>query len=113
MSSVANSARRHIADDVERMNSPGRIFRMFAGVAATAVALGFAIAFGVIFSRRPSANAGAPVAPLGELLDPGCDALVPIRAAAFAQALRDGLLVDAETRDRAMAVVPDGSTRCG
>ncbi|GIX38480.1 MAG: DUF2063 domain-containing protein [Silanimonas sp.] len=46
---------------------------------------------------------------LGELLDPGCDSLAPTRAAAFAQSLRDGLLVDAEARDRAMAVVPDAA----
>lgn len=46
---------------------------------------------------------------LGELLDPDCDALAPIRAAAFAQALRDGLLVDAEALDRAMAIVPDAA----
>jgi hypothetical protein len=46
---------------------------------------------------------------LGELLNAGSQDLAQDRAAAFAQALRDGLLVDAGARDRAMAVVPDAT----
>jgi hypothetical protein len=44
---------------------------------------------------------------LGALLDADSETPASIRAAAFAQALRDGLLVDAEALDRAMAGLPD------
>jgi hypothetical protein len=46
---------------------------------------------------------------LGDLLETSTDALAQARATAFGQALRDGLLVDAETLDRAMAVVADAA----
>lgn len=46
-------------------------------------------------------------ATLGELLDAGAEDVAAVRAAAFARALRHGLLVDAGTLDAAMALVPD------
>jgi hypothetical protein len=54
-----------------------------------------------------AAACGRP--PLGALLDADDDAAAHARARAFARALRDGLLVDADALDRALATVPDAT----